>query len=112
VIADRYPQDQIPTFNDGPLLPRLKFVPSWLRRFEANAYRLANRVPPDLVFKLVASPALITAREPTMDQDVIRKRVDELNMLEFPDSQIVCIDAEQPLDDMIRRIKHEVWRQL
>jgi thymidylate kinase len=112
VIADRYPQDQLASFNDGPLLPRLMRVPRWLRQFEASAYELARRVPPDLVIKLTASPDLIAKREPTMDRDVIRQRTAELQMLAFPDSTVVCIDAAQPLDSVIRQIKNEVWRHL
>jgi thymidylate kinase len=112
VIADRYPQDQIATFNDGPLLPRLRLVPQWLRRFEAGAYRLARQLPPDLVVKLTASPELLATREPTMNRDVIQQRVGELRMLAFPDSTVVCIDAAQSRDEVIRQIKHEIWRLL
>ena len=112
VIADRYPQNQLPAFNDGPLLPRLRRVPDWLRRFEAEAYQLARRLPPDLVFKLTASADLIAAREPTMNRDVIRQRVGELDRLVFPDSRVVCVDAAQPPDDVIRQIKREIWRLL
>lgn len=112
VIADRYPQDQIVSFNDGPLLPRLRRVPGWLRRFEAASYALARRLPPDLVIKLTASPELIAQREPAMNKDVIRQRVEQLGLLAFPHSTVVCIDAAQPLDSVIRQIKREVWRQL
>jgi hypothetical protein len=66
VIADRYPQDEIVDFNDGPLLPRLAHVPRWLRRFEEASYALARRLPPDLVLRLDASPETIVAREPNM----------------------------------------------
>jgi thymidylate kinase len=112
VIADRFPQDQLAAFNDGPLLPRLKWVPQWLRRFEADAYRLARRLPPNLVIKLTATPELIAAREPTMNRDVIRQRVGELAMLTFPDSRVITVDAAQSRDEVMRQIKREVWRQL
>jgi hypothetical protein len=112
VIADRYPQDQLAAFNDGPLLPRLKHVPKWLRRFEAAAYELARQLPPDLVIKLMAAPDLIIVREPTMDPRVVSQRVDELNRLDFPNSRVVRVDAAQPLVDVSRQIKREIWRQL
>ena len=112
VIADRFPQDQFASFNDGPLLPRLKRVPRWLRQFEASAYELSRRVPPDLVIKLTASPHLIAKREPAMNRDVIRQRTSELQMLTYPESTVVCIDAAQPLDSVFRQIRNEVWRHL
>ncbi len=110
VVADRYPQDQIASFNDGPLLPRLRGRPGWLRRFEARAYARARQLPPDLVIKLAATPALIAAREPTMDRDVIEARVAGVRALSFP--RVVTIDATQPLSEVIAQAKREVWRLL
>jgi hypothetical protein len=112
VVADRYPQDQILGFNDGPLLTRLTAAPRWLRRFEANAYALAERLPPDLVIKLVVTPETAARREPDMDPAVIRERITALPRLQFPRSRVVSVDAERPLADVLRAIKHEIWRLL
>jgi len=110
VIADRYPQNQILGFNDGPLLNRLTVVPRWLRRFEDTVYALARRLSPDLVIKLVVTPETAAKREPEMDPAVIRKRVAALLRLEFPGARVACVDAEQPLAEVIRAVKHEIWR--
>ena len=110
VIADRYPQNQILGFNDGPLLNRLTVVPRWLRRFEDTVYALARRLSPDLVIKLVVTPETAAKREPEMDPAVIRKRVAALQRLEFPGARVACVDAEQPLAEVIRAVKHEIWR--
>ncbi len=112
VIADRYPQNQIAGFNDGPLLPRLRWVPRWLRRFEAGAYALANRLPPDLVLKLATPAETLAQREPTMDRRLIQDRARHLHQLAFPGARVVTIDASQPLDAVIRAVKAEVWRLL
>ena len=112
VIADRYPQNQIHSFNDGPLLPRLMWIPSWLRRFEAESYAMAAKLHPDLVIKLKANPELIAQREPRMDQNVIRQRVRELDELAFPNARVVSLDAAQPAADVARAIKHEIWQLL
>lgn len=112
VIADRYPQDQIAEYNDGPLLPRLAWVPGWLRRFEADAYALARRLPPDLVLKLEASPEVLASREPSMDRVVIRERVGAVQRLMFPGARVVRIDATQPLDEVIRAAKGAMWAML
>jgi thymidylate kinase len=112
VLADRYPQNQILGFNDGPLLTRLSMVPRWLRRFEGAAYALAHRLPPDLVIKLVVTPETAARREPEMDPAVIRERIAALQRLELPGARVVCVDAEQPLAEVIRAVKHEVWRMI
>ncbi len=112
ILTDRYPQNEIVGFNDGPLLTRLTAVPLWLRRREAAAYTLANRLPPDLVIKLMVTPETAARREPNMSPEVIRQRIGELGRLTFPGARVVCVDAEQPLADVIRTVKHEVWREL
>jgi hypothetical protein len=112
VLSDRYPQDEILGFNDGPLLTRLPRVPAFLRRLEARAYALSRRLPPDLVIKLMVSPPTAKRREPNMDLEVIRDRVASMERLAFPGARVVCVDAEQPLSVVIGKIKREIWRQL
>jgi hypothetical protein len=112
VIADRFPQDEIPDFNDGPLLPRLRYVPRWLRAFEASAYALARELRPDVVIKLVASPELIALREPTMDLRVIQARTEAVGRLKLGDAPITAISAAQPVADVLRAAKVTVWRAL
>jgi hypothetical protein len=112
VIADRYPQNEILSFNDGPLLARLSRAPAWIRRFEAPAYTLAHRLPPDLVIKLQVLPETVARREPEMDPTIIWERITALQRLEFPGARVVCVDAEQPLPDVIRVVKQEIWRLL
>jgi hypothetical protein len=112
VITDRYPQNEIVGFNDGPLLTRLAWTPSWLRAWEANAYGLAERLPPDLVIKLIVGPETIARREPDMDPEVIEKRVEDLPRLAFAGASVIAINAEQPLADVIRAAKQAIWRIL
>ena len=112
VVADRYPQDQLPAFNDGPLLPRLRAVPAWLRRFEARSYALARRLPPDLVIRLDATPDVLARREPDMDRAVLISRTEAVKQLAFPGVPLIAIDATLPLDEVVRRAKREIWRRL
>lgn len=112
VIADRYPQNQIEGFNDGPLLARLSAAPDWLRRMEARIYSLAQCVPPDLIIKLTATPETISRREPEMDPAIIARRIADLQRLEFQGARVVHVDAEQPLAEMTREIKREIWHLL
>jgi hypothetical protein len=112
VVTDRYPQNEIRGFNDGPLLTRLAWAPYWLRRWEASAYSLAQRLPPDLVIKLVVTPETIARREPDMDFTAIENRIGAIPRLVFSGARVVSIDAEQPLSDVIRAVKQEIWRVL
>lgn len=112
VIADRFPQDESIRYNDGPLLPRLRGVPKWLRQFEARSYALARSLPPDLLIKLEAPPDVLAVREPSMDINVIGERVSDLRQLCFPGASVVPIDATQPLAEVVRQVKHEIWRRL
>jgi len=112
VITDRYPQNELADFNDGPLLPRLPRVPGWLRTFEASAYDLAARLHPDLVIKLVAAPELIATREPTMDPAVIRARVAGVRQLKLGGAPIATISAALPAAEVLRVAKLRIWRVL
>jgi len=112
ILTDRYPQNETPSFNDGPLLNRVPHAPQWLRRLEASAYSLAQRLPPDLVIKLQVTPETAQSREPSMDPSIVRERIEALRHLTFTAKHVVTIDAEQPLPDVIRRIKSETWNLL
>ena len=112
VLTDRYPQNEIPGFNEGPLMSRLTRVPLWLRRFEATAYSLAQRLPPDLVIKLIVTPETAARREPDMDPKVIAERIEAIPRLAFSGAHVVSIDAEQPLADVVRAVKQQIWRML
>jgi hypothetical protein len=112
VVADRYPQNEIRGFNDGPLLTRLAWAPCWLRRWEESAYALAQRLPPDLVIKLIVAPETTARREPDMDSTVIGKRIEAIPRLTFSGAHVVSVNAEQPLADVIRAVKQEIWRML
>ena len=112
VVTDRYPQNEIVGFNEGPLMSRLTRVPFWLRRFEAATYSLAHRLPPDLVVKLLVTPETAARREPDMDPVAISIRIAAVPRLAFPGARVVCIDAEQPLNEVIRSVKQEIWRLL
>jgi thymidylate kinase len=112
VVADRYPQNEDVGYNDGPLLPRLRYAPRWLRRFEARAYMLARRLPPDLVLKLEVTPETAARREPKMDPGAIRQRIEGARHLVFSGARVVSVDAERPLEEVIRSVKREIWSLL
>ncbi len=112
VVTDRYPQGENVQYNDGPLLHRSRWSPDWLRRYEARAYALAGRMPPDLVIKLDVEPETAARRETDMSPAVIAERIAAVRQLRFPGARVVSVNAEQPLAEVLRAVRREVWRTL
>lgn len=112
VLADRYPQNEIPDYNDGPLLHRLNWAPQWLKDFENRSYALSRRLPPDLVIKLEVTPETAERREPKMNPVTIRERIKEARLLTFPGARVVRIDSTQPIEHVLRIVRREIWRAL
>lgn len=112
VVTDRYPQSEIESFNDGPLLYRLPQAPGWLRRLEDSVYMCASRAPPDLVIKLHVGAETLARREPDMLPALIDERVASLERLRFQGARTVDIDARAPLDEVTSAVKRAVWNVL
>jgi hypothetical protein len=47
-----------------------------------------------------------------MDPTVIMRRIAAIPQLAFSGARVVSIDAQQPLNEVIRAVKKEVWRIL
>jgi hypothetical protein len=117
VVTDRYPQAQIPGFNDGPLLlARAENGGRLLRRaaaVEERAYLLAERQPPDLVVRLRISPEIAVARKPDMTRAEIRRRDEAIGSMTWGErTRVVDVDAGQPLDDVIREVLLAIWGEI
>jgi thymidylate kinase len=117
VIADRYPQAQIKALSDGPLLeswaghrwPALRIIARW----EEEAYRSMEAVAPDLVIKLHVSPAVSVGRKSDATTESLGRRADTVRRIRFPEStRVLDIDADQPLDTVVSRVKRGVWEAL
>ena len=89
VVCDRFPQTEIPGFNDGPLLAHWRGHPSGLCRalaaWEARPYvEAASSSTPDLVMKLAVTPIVALARRPEMSFDEVVRRVRAVHRLRYP----------------------------
>jgi hypothetical protein len=116
-ICDRFPQDQILGFTDGPRLTDIERSSSALLRAAARReqafYRSLAASPPDLVIKLHVSPSVARQRKPEMSQAELTRRVQAIRDLRFPPvTRVVEIDADQPMPDVVRQVKHAVWQSL
>ena len=117
VITDRFPQTQFMGFNDGPLLARYAGHPSALMRriarWEAEPYHRAGRQAPDLVLKLHTRVETALARKPETGRAEVERRLDALRQLGFPaTTRVVDIDANLPLENVVRQASQAVWMAL
>jgi thymidylate kinase len=117
VVCDRFPQAQVMGFNDGPLLNHWAGRPGALRkalaRWEAQPYTHACFDPPDLVIKLKVTPEVAVERKPEMTLPEVRRRSEAVQSLRFPPQTVVLsVDTDAPLDEVLARAKQAVWRAL
>ena len=113
VIGDRYPQNQIMGYNDGPLLSDLSKYDSRLLRYIAERerlpYRNAEKNQPDLVIKLDVSKEVALSRKPETGEDRVVDKIEAVRSLEFKHAEVVTINAEQELDEVVKEVKRAVW---
>lgn len=117
VICDRLPQTQVFGFNDGPRLGAWQEDSSpilrALARYELSTYRTAVGCPPDLVFRLQVASDVAARRKPEMAPEWIAQRAEAIRGLRFPrDTQVVDIDANQPLEQVLLQVKRTIWEHL
>jgi hypothetical protein len=117
VLCDRWPQNEILGFNDGPLLGAWQQSPSrWRRalaRWERVPYRWAEMHPPDLVVKLVASEAVALRRKPDMSRAEVARRIAAVRALRFGrPARTLVVDADAPLADVLQIVESAIWEEL
>jgi hypothetical protein len=117
VICDRFVQNQVPGFNDGPLLAHWREHPRRICRalaaWEAQPYAEPGLDPPDLVIKLTVAPAVAVGRRPEMTLEAIAKRVHAVQSLQFPGTtRVVELSADLPLEEVATAAKRCVWNEL
>lgn len=117
VICDRYPQNQVMGFNDGPLLSHwlthhsavLRAIAHW----ESAPYLWSNIYPPDLVVKLNVTPEVARQRKLDMHLEENRRRVNAVKSLRYPPgTNIVNIDADEPAGQVLLMVKGFIWHEL
>jgi len=117
VICDRFPQNQMKGFNDGPVLHCYEYAKNPLLRamakMEAGPYAAAENHSPDIVFKLVADADVLKERKPSaMTVESLKEKVDGIKELKFrKECHVVTIDASLPFDQVILTIKQAIWNK-
>ncbi len=117
VLCDRYPQNQIIGFNDGPLLVPFCnhrfYLIKWLARYESKCYDLANSLAPDVVIRLNVSAEKSLERKSDMWLEEVQRRIEAINSFLFPSStKVVDINADEPLEKVLLQAKLAIWEQI
>lgn len=116
VICDRFPQNQIMGYNDGPLLyhlvdssnPFFKILARW----EKSIYERSEKNPPDLLIKLIADAAIVEKRKPGETlMEKLEAKIEGIKSLRV-NSAMVTIDAAQPLQEVLYQVRKEIWSKL
>ena len=115
VVCDRYPQNTVAGYNDGPLLNdpgACKKKCSLLSRLESNFYKtLEVSYPPDLVIRLYAEPDIIKSRRPEMTVSEIRKKQNDIMSVDFHSSTLnICSDNSFP--QVNRTVVAAIWKYI
>lgn len=116
VICDRFPQNQVMGYNDGPLLNQLidssNPLVRWLAQWEKSVYARAENNPPDLLIKLIANASIVEQRKPgeTMMEKLVAK-IDGIRELKMG-TTMLTIDAARPLQEVLFNVRKEIWNKL
>ncbi|MEC1719113.1 nucleoside/nucleotide kinase family protein [Schinkia azotoformans] len=119
VITDRYPQTQVKDMCDGPRYYMNKNIEQSLSnelsiRFERKSFELANIVKPDAIIILKVSSEIAYKRKPDeIDLESHKRLMGTILDLKFgEDTNRIVLDADQPLESVIREAVSAVWRNL
>ena len=106
VITDRYPQEEIPGFYDGPGLAAARPGSRMVARLAARERRLYQWMAsftPDLVLRLNVDAATALARKPDHKAHLVAAKVAATPLLHFHDAPIIDIDATASYDQVRRQ---------
>lgn len=113
VIADRYPQTDVPGFYDGPGLSAAAAGSAAVARLAARERRLYDWMVghrPTLVIRLNIDAETAHARKPEHDLDLLRRKVAVTPLLTFGGAPIVDLDARAPYAQVRQRALDAIRR--
>lgn len=118
VICDRYPQNQVMGYNDGPLLHDFLNSKNPLfhavAKMEARIYAQAENHPPDILFKLVTDADVVEKRKPGETSiEKLTAKINGVKQLKFKDTcKVITVDAKKPLNEVLCIVRKEIWNML
>lgn len=117
-VLDRYPQLQQSGINDGLKISgynrnlNSKFIKS-LEIREERLMQIVKTIHPDIVFRLNISAQVSMARKQEQsDFSYYSYKAEAIRQIQFNNSKLFEIDAEQKLEDVILSVKRIVWSSI
>ncbi len=99
VVADRYPQVEVPGYYDGPGLSAASAgsaLVAWLARRERRQYERMAAYLPTLVIRLNIDLATAMARQPDHGSALVERKIAATRSLRFNGAPIADVDATRP----------------
>lgn len=111
VVIDRFPQAEVAGIYDGPRLQDGNSF-RWAAEAEMKGFGQLATLKPDLLIKLVVSPAVAHARKPDHSLSNIERKCAITRDLTFAGVDVVAINADQPLEQVMLEAKRTIWRHV
>lgn len=109
ILCDRFPQQSILGFNDGPKLQKHK---KRYAKLEIKWFNRINDVGADLVLRLKVSPKIASMRKPEHDYEMIKMKCDNIDKISFQETPTIDIDANKPYNQVLLDAKRAIWSAL
>lgn len=114
VICDRFPLDAIRLMDGRRLseIPALESRPlaSFLVRLEDSYYQ--RILPPDLTIVMRVDPDVAVARRSDDPEYFVRVRASEILDADWAAQNVVVVEANEPLEEVQRRVREVIWAEL
>ena len=115
IIADRYPQLDLPGTSDSTDMSVTaqgdRFV-RWLAQREQAAFEWMTSYRPDLVIRLNVDVDTAFARKPDHSREGLARKIKNIPQFTFNGAAIADIDATQPLEKVVAAAKAAVAQTL
>lgn len=117
VFVDRWPQDSVLEYFDGPKFKNIdEKTPlcSMFKKAESNCIGLAKSFPPDLVLRFRVSPVNALSRKPgELSLQMAVKAETDLMLIKWPHHcAVIDINADATIDEVDRQIRKAVWEKI
>ena len=111
IVADRFPQLELPAAIDGPGFGKVRSDQGLARRLAARERRQFEWMTshrPDIVIRLLVDVDTAFARKPDHRREALAEKVQDIPKLRFAGAPIIDIDATRPLDEVVAAAKDAV----
>ncbi|MCC2603175.1 nucleoside/nucleotide kinase family protein [Sphingopyxis yananensis] len=110
ILADRFPQMEVPGSMDGLGLSKAPpaGLQGWLAQKEQMKFKAMVAHQPDLILRLNVSLDIAIARKPDHIPTSLARKIDDLSRISFGDAPLAEINADDPLDTVLTNAKSAI----